>query len=112
MTDALRVFDNSLEKGKVRCRLLPRLALCSRSRAQPYDIRVVTGDADSPASTIAGLNEGLKTMKAGGVRRLYIPGNLSFPKGLASAAGRPRVPPNSPVIFDVALRYIPGIDSD
>ena len=35
-------------------------------------------------------------------------GNLSFPKGLASGPGRPRVPPASPVVFDVQLVYIPG----
>ena len=92
MTTELRIFDNSLEKGK------------------PYDIRVVTGGADAPSSTIEGLNEGLKTMRSGGIRRLYIPGTLAFPKGLASGPGRPRVPPASPVVFDVALRYIPGLE--
>ena len=40
MTTEGRIFENSVEKGK------------------PFDIRVVSGDADSPASTIAGLNEG------------------------------------------------------
>lgn len=48
-------------------------------------------------------------MKTGGIRRLYIPGELAFPKGLPSAAGRPRVAPSSPVIFDVQLLYIPGL---
>ena len=47
-------------------------------------------------------------MKVGGVRRLYIPGNLAFPKGLASGPGRPRVPPKTPVVFDVELVYVPG----
>lgn len=52
-------------------------------------------------------------MKTGGIRRLYIPGELAFPKGLPSAAGRPRVPPGSPVVFDVQLVYIPGLsDAD
>jgi len=37
---------------------------------------------------VAGLDEGIVTMKVGGLRRLYIPGNLSFPKGLASGPGR------------------------
>lgn len=76
---------------------------------QPFDIRVTTGDSDNPANTIAGLNEGLKTMQPGGVRRLYIPGNLGFAKGLPSGPGRPRVPPASPLIFDVKLLYIPGL---
>lgn len=34
---------------------------------------------------------------------------LAFPKGLGASAGRPRVPPSSPVIFDVSLVYIPGL---
>lgn len=33
---------------------------------------------------VPGLDEGLLTMATGGVRRLYIPGDLAFPKGLPS----------------------------
>lgn len=88
MTEDGRIFDNSVEKGK------------------PYDIRVV--DSSEEAEVIKGLNEGLKSMRPGGVRRLYIPGELSFPKGLPSGPGRPRVPPASPVIFDVQLLLLPG----
>lgn len=84
------IFDNSVEKGK------------------PNDIRL-TGDPES-ATVIAGLDEGLLSMRSGGLRRLYIPGDLAFPKGLASAPGRPKIAPNSPVIFDVKLLYIPGLD--
>mmetsp|Transcript_31601 Transcript_31601/g.103001 ORF Transcript_31601/g.103001 Transcript_31601/m.103001 type:complete len:219 (-) Transcript_31601:103-759(-) len=74
----------------------------------PVDVRV-TGDPET-ANVIAGLDEGLLSMRSGGVRRLYIPGSLAFPKGLASAPGRPRIPPGSDVIFDVKLVYIPGLD--
>lgn len=49
-------------------------------------------------------------MQPGGIRRLYIPGPLGFPKGLASGPGRPRVPPLSPLIFDVKLLLLPGIE--
>jgi peptidylprolyl isomerase len=63
-------------------------------------------------AVIPGLDAGLKTMKVGGIRRLYIPGDMAFPKGLSAAAGRPRVPPNSPVVFDVELLYIPGFEVD
>eukprot|EP00271_Cylindrocystis_brebissonii_P004693 TRINITY_DN1650_c0_g1_i1.p1 TRINITY_DN1650_c0_g1~~TRINITY_DN1650_c0_g1_i1.p1 ORF type:complete len:295 (-),score=42.31 TRINITY_DN1650_c0_g1_i1:696-1580(-) len=83
-----KIFDSSLEKGL------------------PYIFRVGSGQV------IAGLDEGLQTMKVGGVRRLFIPGPLAFPKGLVSAPGRPRVPPSSPVVFDVSLRYIPGLEDD
>ncbi|XP_034202069.1 peptidyl-prolyl cis-trans isomerase FKBP16-3, chloroplastic isoform X2 [Prunus dulcis] len=59
---------------------------------------------------IKGLDEGILSMKIGGKRRLYIPGSLAFPKGLNSAPGRPRVAPSSPVIFDVSLEYVPGLE--
>lgn len=81
-----KVFDSSLGKGS------------------PYIFRVGSGQV------IPGLDEGILTMRTGGIRRLYIPGQLAFPKGLGSAPGRPRVPPSSPVVFDVNLLYIPGID--
>jgi peptidylprolyl isomerase len=88
MTPALKIFDSSVE------------------RKAPYDIRVGAGQV------IPGLDEGLKSMKVGGLRRMYIPGELAFPKGLASAAGRPRVPPKSPVVFDVQLLLIPGLEDE
>lgn len=89
-----RVFENSLEKGK------------------PNDIRVLdcVQFPEETCPVIPGLADGLLTMRSGGIRRMYIPGELSFPKGLASAPGRPAILPFSPVTFDVALRYIPGFD--
>ena len=33
---------------------------------------------------------------------------VRFLQGVASAAGRPRVPPSSAVVFDVQLVYVPG----
>lgn len=88
MTPEGRVFDSSLQRGA------------------PYDIRVGAGQV------IAGLDEGLRTMKSGGIRRLYIPGSLAFPNGLPAGPGRPRVPPSSPVVFDVQLLYVPGVDDE
>jgi len=37
---------------------------------------------------VAGLDEALLSMQSGGVRRVYIPGPLAFPKGLPSGPGR------------------------
>uniref|UniRef100_A0A0F7H0Q6 peptidylprolyl isomerase n=1 Tax=Monsonia emarginata TaxID=28966 RepID=A0A0F7H0Q6_9ROSI len=88
MVPSGQIFDSSLEKGL------------------PYLFRIGSGQV------IKGLDEGILTMKVGGKRRLYIPGPLAFPKGLTSAPGRPRVAPNSPVVFDVSLEYIPGLESD
>ena len=48
-------------------------------------------------------------MRTGGIRRVYVPGNLSFPKGLASSPGKPRIPPATPLVFDVELVYCPGL---
>lgn len=89
-----RIFDNSLEKGK------------------PNDIRVLDciKFPEEACPVIPGLEDGLLTMRSGGIRRMYIPGELGFPKGLASAPGRPAILPFTPVTFDVALRYIPGFD--
>ncbi|CAH9141403.1 unnamed protein product [Cuscuta epithymum] len=88
MVPSGQIFDSSLEKRQV------------------YIFRVGSGQV------IKGLDEGILSMKVGGKRRLYIPGPLAFPKGLTSAPGRPRVPPSSPVIFDVSLEYIPGLEDE
>ncbi|XP_031480974.1 peptidyl-prolyl cis-trans isomerase FKBP16-3, chloroplastic [Nymphaea colorata] len=88
MVPSGQIFDSSLEKGL------------------PYLFRVGSGQV------IKGLDEGILTMKIGGKRRLYIPGSLAFPKGLSSAPGRPRVAPSSPVIFDVSLEYVPGLEAE
>ncbi|KAJ8774788.1 hypothetical protein K2173_017234 [Erythroxylum novogranatense] len=86
MVPSGQIFDSSLEKRQI------------------YIFRVGSGQV------IKGLDEGILSMKVGGKRRLYIPGQLAFPKGLSSAPGRPRVAPSSPVIFDVSLEYIPGLE--
>uniref|UniRef100_A0A0F7H0C2 peptidylprolyl isomerase n=1 Tax=Geranium incanum TaxID=1158081 RepID=A0A0F7H0C2_9ROSI len=87
MVPSGQIFDSSLDKNL------------------PYLFRVGSGQV------IKGLDEGILSMKAGGKRRLYIPGPLAFPKGLTSAPGRPRVAPSSPVVFDVSLEYIPGLET-
>lgn len=50
---------------------------------------------------IAGLNEGVSTMRTGGKRRLIIPPELHY--GVGGSAG---IPPNTALIFDVELLYI------
>ena len=70
----------------------------------PQDVRVGTGNL------IEGMDLGLKGMRTGEIRRLYIPGDLGFEKGLPAAPGRARVLPKSDIVVDLELLYVPGLD--
>ena len=70
----------------------------------PQDVRVGTGNL------IEGMDLGLKGMRSGEIRRLYIPGELAFEKGLPAAPGRARVLPKSDIVVDLELLYVPGLD--
>ena len=58
---------------------------------------------------IEGMDVGLKGMKTGEIRRLFVPGELGFEKGLPAAPGRARVLPKSDLVIDLELLYIPGL---
>ena len=67
-------FDNSYKKGG------------------PVDFRIGVG------AVIKGWDEGLMGMKVGGKRKLFIPSKLGY-----GAAPRPKIPPNSNLIFEIEL---------
>jgi len=60
--------------------------------AQPFTVQLGKGEV------IAGWEEGLVGMKAGGIRRLYIPAALAY-----GAQGTGPIPPNADLIFDVQV---------
>ena len=65
------------------------LYLCFRPREQTLNVLMrLTLERLLAVQIVSGLDEGITSMKVGGLRRLYIPGNLSFPKGLPSGPGR------------------------
>jgi len=78
----------------------------SLARGFPIEFRIGTG------STIKGIDEGVSAMRLGGIRRLYIPAELSFPNGVRSDSRAPQVPPRTPIVVDVQLAYISGLDME
>ena len=67
----------------------------------------------SAGSLVKGLDDAVLNMKVGEKVVLEFGGDLAFgEKGRASAPGRPRIPPNADVTFEVLLQSLPGTGGD
>lgn len=71
----------------------------SRLHDKPFDFVLGQGDV------IAGWDQGLVGMKVGGKRKLTVPAELGYG---ASGAANGRIPPNSPLVFEVELLHVQG----
>jgi len=70
---------------------------------EPYYTRVGSG------GMLKGVEEVLPKMRVGDRWVINIPGSLAFgPKGRPSSAGKPRIPSNATIQFDVEMVGLPG----
>lgn len=73
----------------------------SYDRKSPFSVEIGKG------AVIKGFEEGVKGMKIGGKRRIFIPSELGY-----GAKGQGSIPPNSSLIFDVELLEIKSKESN
>ncbi|KAL9190306.1 hypothetical protein ACHAXT_007517 [Thalassiosira profunda] len=74
---------------------------------EPYYTRVGSG------GLIKGVEEVLPKMRVGDRWVLTVPGNLAFgPKGRPASAGKPRIPSNAEITFDVEMVGLPGKEQE
>ncbi|KAG7355060.1 FKBP-type peptidylprolyl isomerase [Nitzschia inconspicua] len=70
---------------------------------EPYYTRLGSG------GLLKGVESTLPEMRVGDRWKLVIPGSLAFgPKGRPASAGKPRIPPDAEITFDVEMVGLPG----
>lgn len=75
--------------------------------SEPYYYRVGVG------SVLKGLDETVLNMHVGDLYKIKFGGDLAFgEKGKPSAPGKPRIPPNAEVEFEVEFTQLPGKGDD
>jgi FKBP-type peptidyl-prolyl cis-trans isomerase len=63
--------------------------------AGPYPFRIGAG------GVIAGIDQGVRGMRAGGRRRIYIPASMAY-----GSQGQQGIPPNAALVFEVELTSV------
>jgi len=74
---------------------------------EPYYTRIGSG------AMLKGVEETLPLMRVGDRWKLTIPGNLAFgQKGRPASAGKPRIPGDATIIFEVEIVGLPGKEQE
>lgn len=74
---------------------------------EPYYTRIGTG------GLIKGVEEVLPKMRVGDRYFITVPGSMAFgPKGRPSSAGKPRIPKDATILFDVEMVGLPGREQE
>mmetsp|Transcript_11139 Transcript_11139/g.24110 ORF Transcript_11139/g.24110 Transcript_11139/m.24110 type:complete len:200 (+) Transcript_11139:32-631(+) len=74
---------------------------------EPYYTRVGSG------GLIKGVEEVLPSMRVGDRWIITVPGSLAFgPKGRSASAGKPRIPGDATIIFEVEMVGLPGKEQE
>jgi len=74
---------------------------------EPYYTRIGSG------AMLKGVEDTLPLMRVGDRWKLTIPGKLAFgPKGRPASAGKPRIPGDATIIFDVEMVGLPGKEEE
>jgi FKBP-type peptidyl-prolyl cis-trans isomerase len=72
-----------------------RVGGSSDQGAGPYPFTIGTG------GTIPGIDQGVRGMRQGGRRRIYIPPSMAY-----GSQGQPGIPPNASLVFEVELTSV------